>query len=100
VPLSTPAADRVSPAGSDNSDTDQVYGVVPPVAANVWLYAVPTVPAGSGLAVLIESAAGFTVTLNAFVAVPPPVAWTVKLEVPAVVGVPLIMLAEEVTSHA
>jgi hypothetical protein len=61
---------------------------VPPVAANVWLYAVPTVPADSGLAVEIERAAGLIVTENTFVAVPPPVAWTVKLEVPAAVGVP------------
>jgi hypothetical protein len=28
------------------------------VAANVWLYAVPTVPAGSGLPVPIAGAAG------------------------------------------
>src|SRR5512139_3476638 len=55
VPLKTPAVDRESPAGSVPADTDQLYGVVPPVAANVWLYAVPTVPEGRGLTVVIES---------------------------------------------
>ena len=33
--------------------------------------------------------AGLIVTENCFVAVPPPVTWAVKLEVPAAVGVPL-----------
>ena len=32
--------------------------------------------------------AGLIVTENGFVAVPPPVTWTVKLKVPAAVGVP------------
>jgi hypothetical protein len=58
VPLSTPAADRPRPAGSVPAETNQLYGVVPPVAANDWLYAVPTVPAGNGLAVEIVGAAG------------------------------------------
>jgi len=95
VPLRTPAEDRPSPAGSVPAVTDQLYGVVPPVAASVWLYAVPTVPAGSE-AVVIErdTGAALIVTENAFVAVPPPVTWTVKLEVAAVVGVPLRTPAE------
>ena len=37
VPLMTPAALSVSPAGNAPADTDQVYGVLPPVAASVWL---------------------------------------------------------------
>ena len=37
VPLRTPAVDRVSPAGGVPEETDQLYGAVPPVAANVWL---------------------------------------------------------------
>jgi multidrug efflux pump subunit AcrA (membrane-fusion protein) len=53
VPLNTPA-EKVSPAGSvDPGATDQLYGVVPPEAASVWLYAWLTVPAGSGLVVEI-----------------------------------------------
>jgi hypothetical protein len=72
------------------------------VVANVWLYAVPTVPTGNGEAVEIEraTAAGSIVTENCFVAVPPPVTWTVKVEVPAVVGVPLITPAEDRLSPA
>ena len=100
VPLKTPAEDSVNPAGSVPEVTDQLYGGVPPVAASVWLYALPTVPAGSGLTVVIDSAAGSTVTANAFVAVPPPVTCTVKLDVPAVVGVPLKTPAEDSVNPA
>ena len=56
---------------------------------NVWLYATPAVAAGKGETVVIVSAAGFTVRLNAWVVVEPPVHCTVKLAVVAVVGVPL-----------
>jgi hypothetical protein len=72
------------------------------VVANVWLYAVPTVPAANGEAVVIEraTAAGLIVTENAFVAVPPPVTWTVKLEVAAAVGVPLRTPAADRASPA
>jgi len=37
VPLRTPAADKLRPAGGVPEVTDQLYGVVPPVAASVWL---------------------------------------------------------------
>jgi hypothetical protein len=37
IPSRTPVADRLRPAGSVPEDTDQLYGVVPPVAASVWL---------------------------------------------------------------
>jgi hypothetical protein len=37
VPLRTPAADTPRPAGGVPEDTDQLYGVVPPVATSVWL---------------------------------------------------------------
>ncbi len=38
VPETTPVADAsVSPAGSTPAEIDQVYGVVPPLAANVAL---------------------------------------------------------------
>jgi hypothetical protein len=96
VPLITPVeAFRLNPAGRVPAETDQLYGVVPPVAVIVWLYAVPTVPAGSGLAVeIVGAATGLTVREKAFVAVPPPVTWTVKLKAPAVVGVPPITPVE------
>jgi len=58
VPLRMPAVDKVSPAGSVPDVTDQLYGGVPPLAANVWLYSVPTVPEGRGLAVSITSGGG------------------------------------------
>jgi hypothetical protein len=37
VPSRTPVADRLRPTGSVPEDTDQLYGVVPPVAASVRL---------------------------------------------------------------
>lgn len=46
VPEITPPAERVNPAGNVPSDSDQVYGDMPPLAVSVWLYAVPTVPFG------------------------------------------------------
>jgi hypothetical protein len=37
VPEITPPVLKLSPGGSDPDTTDQVYGVVPPVAVSVWL---------------------------------------------------------------
>ena len=61
--------DKLSPAGREPVDTDQLYGVVPPVAANVWLYDVPTVPEGSGLDVLIASGTAMLTMVTGSVAV-------------------------------
>jgi hypothetical protein len=43
---------RVSPAGSVPLVSDQEYGVVPPVAVSVALYAVPAWPLGSEVVVI------------------------------------------------
>ena len=48
VPLKTPVAGFSASQGG-RSVPDQVYGGTPPVAASVWLYAVPTVAAGKML---------------------------------------------------
>jgi len=63
---------------------------VPPAALTVWLYVVPTVPAGSVGGFTVTAA--FTVNVNARdpVAPLPSVAVIVKLPVAAVVGVPVI----------
>lgn len=76
VPLITPAADNVKPAGSVPNAIDHVYVGVPPVAPRVWEYAAPTVPAGSGDAVVIKSGGGFIVMENTFVAVREPLSVT------------------------
>jgi hypothetical protein len=53
VPLIAPALnDR--PAGRVPLVRAQVYGVVPPVAARVALYAVPTCPLGSEVVVIVN----------------------------------------------
>ena len=87
-----PASD--SPAGRLPALTVHVRGVVPPVSASVWLYAVPTVPAGR-LDVVIDGAA-FTTMDNAFVAVAATlsVTFAVKLDVPDVVGEPVMAPVE------
>ncbi len=57
VPASTPAEERVSPAGNEPLLTLHVYGEMPPLAASVTEYAAPTAPALNEL-VVIEGAAG------------------------------------------
>jgi hypothetical protein len=93
VPLITPLEEEsVRPAGSAPDETDHAYGGVPPVAAKLTEYDVPTIPPGKGGAVVINNGGGLIVTENAFVAVCDPlsVTRTVKFAVVAVVGVPLI----------
>jgi hypothetical protein len=46
VPLMTPPELKDSPAGSVPESSDHVYGVTPPVAESVWLYATPIWPSG------------------------------------------------------
>lgn len=81
------------PAGRLPTLMDQVYGVIPPVAARVWLYDVPITPAAR--LVVVTETGGFTAMLRFAVAVfavgvSESVTVTVKFDVPAVVGVPLI----------
>ena len=52
VPLMTPAPERLRPAGKDPDETDHVYAPVPPLAASVWLYAVPKVALGREVVVI------------------------------------------------
>ena len=69
VPLITPAAESVRPAGGVPDVTDHVKPGTPPLAAKVCEYAVPTVPFGRGDEVVIESGGSIIVRVNAFVAV-------------------------------
>ena len=46
VPLITPAADRLRPAGNVPVASDHVFEPAPPVAVRVWEYAVPWTPFG------------------------------------------------------
>jgi len=79
-----------NPAGAS---PEKLYGGVPPVALNVNAeYAVPTLPPGNGLALVMASAA-LTVIVNVAVALcslDGSVALTSKLKVPTAVGVPEI----------
>ncbi len=94
VPLITPVlAFKVRPVGSDPLAIDQVYGVMPPAARNVALYALPAVALGSDVVVMTRGT-GATVSVNARLAVAgvaaESVTETVKVNEPATVGVPVI----------
>ena len=78
---------RVSPAGRDPVEIDQLYGVVPPVAARVAEYATPTDPFGR-VVVVIVTAVGVT-EFDALEGGPVPamlIAATVKVYAVAVVS--------------
>jgi hypothetical protein len=62
VPLMTPAPLNVRPAGSVPTETDHVYGVVPPIAARVCEYAAPAVAAGKAVVVILS---GLPAPINA-----------------------------------
>jgi len=63
VPVIAPVPPfNVKPAGSAPTLIDQAYGVMPPVAPSVWLYAVPSVPPGS--------VAGVIFSVGALIAMP------------------------------
>ena len=89
VPLTVHPA-RLSPAGK-LPVIEQVYGVVPPAAAIVAVYGLPTVPFGS--VPVIASVAGAMTMVSFWVAfcagLPASVTFTTTGEDPAVVGVPL-----------
>ena len=99
VPEIAPAADMLMPAGSPLAL--KVYGAIPPDAAKLAAYAVPTVPLGADAVVIANAAAAmvmvkdFVTTAGAFGAPNGgggPVSFTVALTVnlPAVVGLPLM----------
>ena len=91
VPEITPLLFRLKPVGRLPTEIDHVIGVVP-VAARVWLYDCPTVPAGKVDVVIVgATAALLIIMLSALVAFPAVfAALAVKLNVPAADGVPEI----------
>ena len=91
VPETVPPDDRLNPEGKVPTDTVHVYGADPPEAASACEYAVPTVPTGNDVVVIVK--AGLIVRDSAFVVLPLAlsVTFTVKLLVPAVPGVPEIV---------
>ena len=96
VPLILPEL-RDNPVGSEPDRIDQVYGAVPPVAVSeVVEYAVPAWPPGREVVVICNGAGAAVMTmLKAREAVRPleSCTCTVKFEVPATVGVPLMLPA-------
>jgi hypothetical protein len=92
VPLKTPAALRVMPGGRTPL-TDHAYGVVPPFATIVCCgYGVPTIPGGNEDGTIVSAAAIRIVSdfVASCAGLLESVRRTVKSEIPAVVGVPLM----------
>ena len=94
VPLRAPVeAFNVTPVGSAPTVMFQVYGVVPPEAASVAEYAVPTVPPGNEL-VVMASVGGAIEKVKLAGAVcagdSESVTLMVTVKLPEAVGVPLI----------
>ena len=84
---------KLKPAGNVPALTLQVYGAVPLLACNVVEYAVPVVPPGNDVVVIVGGCGAAAIAiLSAFVAelFAASVTFTVNDEVPAVVGVPEI----------
>ena len=95
VPDMVPPKDSVRPAGKAPELTLQLYGVVPPLAASVVEYAVPTCSDGTEAVVTCTGVtAAATVMPSDIVVVcgveEESLTCTVKIVVPACVGVPLI----------
>src|SRR5262245_15302286 len=92
IPLRTPAGDSASPPGGAPVVTDHVYGGVPPVAAKLWEYDMPSVPFGRGDDVVIETGAATVIESTLDTVCTPSVTCTVKEVVPTAefFGLPLI----------
>src|SRR6266705_119821 len=91
VPLIVPSLDNAMPLGSDPDSTDQEYGAVPPVAANICgAYAVSTAPFGSEAVVIDNAVTIFTANPCVAVCGVPELSVTraVKTKAPATDGVP------------
>jgi hypothetical protein len=101
IPLIVPLAPSDSPAGSEPALNDQLLPPVPPLAESAWLYVAPTVPLGSDDVVIVKGA-GVTVMLRACVSVAFELSFTrtLKVEVPAAAGIPLIVPLAESDSPA
>src|SRR5437879_2874501 len=88
-----PTVPRVIPGGRlPAAIVHALKGATPPLAASVWEYAMPTVPAGKDAVSIDRLPLAFIVTLNALVADAEALSATrtVKLNVPGDVGAPLI----------
>jgi len=102
VPLSRPVDEfNVKPPGSVPEVSDHVYGMVPPLAANVCEYAVPTWPLDSDNVVIVSVAGAIVSVRLTFVACAGELE-SVTLNMIAVafaaaVGVPLISPVDEFT---
>ena len=102
TPVMAPLEARDRPPGRDPPARVQVYGAVPPVAWRVWEYATFTTPAGRGLVVVMVRA--LTMVMERLAAgdgLPSEsLAVTLNVDVPAVVGVPVMAPAVERESPA
>jgi hypothetical protein len=90
VPKITPAVARVKPAG--NAPLSMLHAMgASPVASSIWRYAVPTIPFDNVSVIIVGATPSSIIIENCFVLFPAElVAFTVKVKVPTLVGVPEI----------
>ena len=96
VPVIEPVAESNDrPAGNEPALINHVYGGVPPEKLRFCEYPIPGAPAGRDAVVMLSS--GLIVMARAFAAVAVAMSfiWTVKLEVAAAPGVPVMEPAGE-----
>ena len=91
VPLMTPPLDNVNPAGSAPVGRDHVYGDIPPEAVNVCEYWTPITPDASETVVIVNDGAMVIESCLVSDCEELSVTRTVKVDVPAAVGSPLIV---------
>jgi uncharacterized protein YaiE (UPF0345 family) len=92
VPLNEQFAFSVKPAGTVPLASEHVYGAVPPFTPTVPVYAVPTVPFAGAVRTSVTLDASIvmeTGDVTVLAGFDPSVAFTVGIDVPAAVGVPL-----------
>jgi hypothetical protein len=96
VPLIVPPLLKLRPPGNAPEVTVHEYGVAPPVAASANEYAVPTIPFGTEAVVIVSVGAPALMPMERGLVAfstgeEESVTCTVKLDWPALVGVPLIV---------
>ena len=96
VPLIVPPWLKLRPAGKDPDASVHEYGVVPPEAVSVNEYAVPTIPFGTEAVVIVSVGALALMLMESglvatSIGAEESVTCTVKLDWPALVGVPLMV---------
>jgi hypothetical protein len=101
TPEMVPAEFRMRPGASCPEVIDHLYGAVPPLTCNVWLYAVPTITEGSTEAAIVNGGAATKIVMEAELACPGLLlSFTIAVNIaaPLTLGTPEIVPVEELSA--